>query len=285
MLVDSTFNRALPNDLFAVLDPARDPIVFDTMTVLAPDAQCLFGGELADAVRRGSPHVMAMPQPGLLLDWWRQNGRGKSYGIACRGDVGMQALRLHLKTLLRVRLPDGRLVLFRFWDPRVLETFIKNSTPLEQARLFGPIRTFYGESPEGRSIAWDRPEGIEVPARSEMQISPRLYEAFTRADLFSRLLAFLLERGRRPEFRAFLERRDAAASIWDRIWPKLRELPEYLVVITLTYGLLFDAGFLKTDGHTTDELIARCLGAAQPDYPMKVAIEESGMLRFSEFDL
>jgi hypothetical protein len=202
MLVDSTFNRALPNDLFAVLDPARDPILFDTMTVLAPDAQCLFGGELADAVRRASPHVMAMPQPGLLLDWWRQNGRGKSYGIACRGDVGMQALRLHLKTLLRVRLPDGRLVLFRFWDPRVLEIFIKNSTPLEQARLFGPIRTFYGESPEGRSIAWDRPEGIEVPARSEMQISPSLWAAFSavdKVDFRKRLAAMVLNEYQRFE--------------------------------------------------------------------------------------
>jgi hypothetical protein len=182
MLVDSTFNRSLPNDLFAVLDPARHSIVFDTMTVLAPDAQCLFGGELTTAVRRVSPHVVAMPQPGPLLDWWRQNGRGKNYGIACRGDVGMQALRLHLKTLLRVRLPDGRLVLFRFWDPRVLETFMANSSPLEKSRLFGPIRTFYGESPDGRSVAWDRPEGFDVPMRTEMQISPRLWAAFSALD-------------------------------------------------------------------------------------------------------
>lgn len=195
MLVDSTFNRALPNDLFAVIDPARDPILFDTMTVLAPDGQCLFGGTLSEAVLRASPHVMAMPQPGALLDWWRQHGRGKSYGIACRGDVGMHALRLHLKTLLRVRLPDGRLVLFRFWDPRVLKIFMENSTPLEQARLFGPIRTFYSEGVDGRNIAWNRPEGIEMPARSEMHISSRLWDAFCavdKVDFRTRLAALVL---------------------------------------------------------------------------------------------
>jgi hypothetical protein len=107
----------------------------------------------------------------------------------------MQALRLHLKTLLRVLLPDGRLVLFRFWDLCVLETFMANSTPLEQDRFFGPIRTIYSDATNGKSVIWNRPEGIEP--RNEMQISTHLWDAFSTVDKvdFGNRLAHLIHLG------------------------------------------------------------------------------------------
>jgi hypothetical protein len=147
--------------LFAVLDPARDPAIFDIMMALAPDAWCLFGGPLAEPVRRASPHVMSMPSDGPLLRWWRGDGRGHAWGIACRTDVDLKTLRLHLKTLLRARIPDGRVVLFRFWDPRVLCEFLPKCTPAQYREFFGPIATIFAENGLVHESRTFRREGTE----------------------------------------------------------------------------------------------------------------------------
>jgi hypothetical protein len=47
-----------------------------------------------------------------------------------------RALRMHLKDLLRVRDPDGNLLYFRYYDPRVLRTFLSLCTPEQRGQFF-----------------------------------------------------------------------------------------------------------------------------------------------------
>lgn len=141
--------------LYAVLDPACSPEIFPTLRRLAPDAECLFGRDISPRVREVSPHLANVPENGDLLMWWRRQGLGKSWGIACRTSADQATLRLHLKKFLRVYLPAGGLYLFRFWDPRVLTVFLANADAAERTSFFGPVEAFYAEETgTGRTLTF-----------------------------------------------------------------------------------------------------------------------------------
>ncbi|HUR44658.1 MAG TPA: DUF4123 domain-containing protein, partial [Candidatus Saccharimonadales bacterium] len=58
--------------------------------------------------------------------------------------------RDHLRQFHTVELPDQRTVLFRYYDPRVLRTFLPACNAAELETFFGPVQTFMleGEKPD-----------------------------------------------------------------------------------------------------------------------------------------
>ena len=62
----------------------------------------------------------------------------------------LRALRDHFREFHTVELPDQRTVLFRYYDPRVLRSFLPACNAAELASFFGPVQSFIveGETPE-----------------------------------------------------------------------------------------------------------------------------------------
>ncbi len=140
--------------LYGVLDAARDERLLPAMQVWAPEARCLFEGALSDAVARAAPYVVPLPSSSPLLAWWREAGLGHAWGIALRSEGNLVTLRHHLRTLLRVQLPNGQIALFRFWDPRVLRPFLPSCKPAVLRRIFGPISCIYAEGEVGGTVTY-----------------------------------------------------------------------------------------------------------------------------------
>jgi hypothetical protein len=59
-------------------------------------------------------------------------------------------LRDHFREFQTVELPDQRTVLFRYYDPRVLRSFLPACNAAELRAFFGPVQSFIveGETPE-----------------------------------------------------------------------------------------------------------------------------------------
>jgi hypothetical protein len=74
------------------------------------------------------------------------HGWGRSWGVFLRTQATAEIVRRHLRSLLRVRLYDGRPMLFRFYDPRVLRCYLPTCTAAELAEVFGPIDSFVMEN-------------------------------------------------------------------------------------------------------------------------------------------
>ncbi len=54
----------------------------------------------------------------------------------------------------------GRILVFRFYDPRVLRAYLPTCTAEEIAQFFGPISHFAAESADGRQvITYGHPHG------------------------------------------------------------------------------------------------------------------------------
>ena len=144
-----------PVRIYAVLDCARDPLIYDLIVRSYREKSCLFAGKLDPELERAAPYLLEL-QPGdsvtdeILLRGWTE-----AWGILIRSETSFQSLRRHLRTLLRVRTEDGRFLLFRFYDPRVLHAYLPTCTPQELALLFGDeTSTWYCfSSSDGRTSA------------------------------------------------------------------------------------------------------------------------------------
>lgn len=138
--------------LFALLDTARDNEILPLLSESGCTFKCLYGGAFAATMSDYAPYLVAVPADSPFLATLLDQGWGESWGIFVATDAELETLRRHLRRYLSVKLPDGRQVLFRFYDPRVLRAFLPTCTGDELQRFFGPVETFCLESGTGGEI-------------------------------------------------------------------------------------------------------------------------------------
>jgi hypothetical protein len=138
--------------VYMLLDGARDERIAPLVRFGRLEYACLFGERLTPALRQAAPYLVHLA-PGstltatLLADGWTG---GWGTVVLAPARVTLTQLRLHFKKLLRVRTEDGRELMFRFYDPRVLRVFLPTCTPHESAQVFGPAAGLVVPDDDGR---------------------------------------------------------------------------------------------------------------------------------------
>jgi hypothetical protein len=127
--------------LFGIVDCARDDRLYD-LVMGCPNWSCLFAGKLPDELARTAPYLVALDEPSPLSRAWGLQGMGQSWGIKCRSSLTMPALRRHFRRFIQAKLPDGDVVLFRFYDPRVWVPFWESCTPEERGVWLEGVESF-----------------------------------------------------------------------------------------------------------------------------------------------
>ena len=130
---------------YAVVDTAQDPALHGLVTRCAEHA-CIVSGELDPVLAAALPWVVALDPHEPLTREWRSLGEGRNWGIMMQSAMPLGQVRLLFKTFLNTMLPDGRMVLFRFYDPRVFRAFIRAAKPQERAEWFRGIARYSVES-------------------------------------------------------------------------------------------------------------------------------------------
>jgi len=133
---------------YALVDTAQDPSLFSLIKRCARQ-DCLFSGDLDPALAAASPHLVRLDEGSPLMAAWNSRGAGKNWGILCESAIEFDSLRRHFKKFLNARLPDGTIALFRFYDPRVFNTYIRACTPEELAPWFKGVRQYSVEGEGG----------------------------------------------------------------------------------------------------------------------------------------
>lgn len=127
--------------VFAVVDGARDARVTPMLRATGLEHACLFAGALAPALQAAAPWLVRLsPQARLTRELFEAGWQDHWFVLArARADVTLPQLKRHLRTLLRVRDESGRVLMFRFYDPRVLRVYLPTCTASEADAVFGPI--------------------------------------------------------------------------------------------------------------------------------------------------
>jgi pSer/pThr/pTyr-binding forkhead associated (FHA) protein len=142
--------------LFGLFDAAREPSIIARIQRAAESEslqyQCLYDGEKGDDYSAFGPWLIQLPKETKFLEELVAEGWGKSWGVYLICDKPFADTRRHLRKFLMVTLPDGRQVFFRFYDPRVLRTYLPTCNESEVKEFAGPIDRYLAESVDGEEL-------------------------------------------------------------------------------------------------------------------------------------
>jgi hypothetical protein len=136
------------SELYAVVDAARDRRIYDLVhQALFPT--CLFATDVVSPMGRNAPYLLPVEHAERLIDAWRNHGRGESWGIFLRSSEERARLRQRLRTFNQAKLPDGRIVVFRWWDPRVFRVYLPTCDASDLNQWFASVEEYVCEAEDG----------------------------------------------------------------------------------------------------------------------------------------
>jgi hypothetical protein len=179
MMHDTLRNRlwheAETRNVYAVLDGAQNAELLDWLYAHdAPQFHCLFAGAIAPDIAEVAPYVVALDHGSRFATELVEGNWVPNFGVFLVSDAGLESVWRHLRQLTLVYGPDLESLYFRFYDPRVLRTFLPtcNSTQLEE--FFGCVNFFFSEGDSGAgSHVWSRVDGQLVEERIGDVQNPR----------------------------------------------------------------------------------------------------------------
>jgi len=139
--------------LYAILDAARDPTVLAILFQSDQEYQSLYEGAEGQKLAVVAPYLVRLPKDSPLLEVVVRASWGKSWGVFLTSDSPFAEVRRHLRQFLMVKLPEGKQVYFRFYDPRVLRVYLPTCTAEETRTFLGPLKCYLVDGEEPRE-AW-----------------------------------------------------------------------------------------------------------------------------------
>lgn len=144
--------RQMPGPLYAVLDAACEPTVPGRLDRAGLEYESLYEGGRGDELAPFGPWLVRLPAGTALLEELVRDGWGASWAVYLTCDAPLPEVRKHLRKFLVVKLTDGRQVYFRYYDPRVLRTYLPTCTAAEVVEFVGPIRRYACESVDATDL-------------------------------------------------------------------------------------------------------------------------------------
>jgi Domain of unknown function (DUF4123) len=132
---------AARGELFALLDACGEPSVpRRCFTGVGAPSYSLYKGKAQERFWHIAPYIATVAP--AELKWIVKDLWPAPWGCFIISRAGLYPLYEHFRRFTQVRAPDGKQYLFRFYDPRVLRTFLTSSTQQEVIRFYGPVSLF-----------------------------------------------------------------------------------------------------------------------------------------------
>ncbi len=131
--------------VYAILDGASVPELPQTLTRFEVESECLFRGDLEPDLALVAPYLAVVQPSHPFTEWLLQEGWGKHWGVFAISKADFRDLRMHLRTFLKVYGPDLTPLYFRYYDPRVLRTYLPTCNEQELRTMFGPVLRYIVE--------------------------------------------------------------------------------------------------------------------------------------------
>ena len=170
-ILRDVLDRQGEQNLFVIVDPAQSEGFTKPIRTEGFAYRSLYEGSQAEGLEEVAP-VVAGPVSDtealerIIAELW---GKSCIVFFSCRHSL--EEVRRHFRRFLKVRTEDGRVLLFRFYDPRILRVFLPTCTPDEIYEFFGAVDAFFveGEEPGTMLIFRKTDTGLdrEVVALSE----------------------------------------------------------------------------------------------------------------------
>lgn len=144
-------NISSPPFNFLLLDAASAGQRQDEALVLGAQYESFYKGDKEEN-RRASPYLFELRAGTPLAAWYFQHGWGQSWGVPVFASAPFEEVYRHFRKFLMVKTEDGEKLYFRFYDPRVLRTFLPTCDAAQVKEFFGPVKLFICEDVNEESL-------------------------------------------------------------------------------------------------------------------------------------
>jgi hypothetical protein len=138
--------------VYAVLDGASVPDLLPKLYEAMPEFECLYRGELEPDMAEVAPYLVCLEPDTYFADWVMDNGWGSHWGIYAAAYAGFRDMRKHFRKFLTVYDPEGRPMLFRYYDPRVIRSYLPTCSDEELLTVFGPVSCYMLEGEDANTL-------------------------------------------------------------------------------------------------------------------------------------
>lgn len=152
--------------VYAILDGASIPNLLPTLESNEAEHVCLYRGELEPELAQTAPYLVLM-KPQTALTNWILSGFGRHWGIFAVTRSSMVEMRQHFRKFIMVYDHEGKPLYFRYYDPRVFQTYLPNCNSEKTQTIFGPVITYFMEREEDDTL-------LRFVVNSERLVSKRI---------------------------------------------------------------------------------------------------------------
>lgn len=130
--------------LYAIVDAAQNELIYTKIKCEADIYLSLYGNDVAESLKAVGPILFQLRKDNDLSSWLIDNGRDHNWFIlfASTGTT-MVDLRRHFKRFAMVQSPNGNSMYFRYYDPRVLRSYIPSCSEEERAFIYAQHPCFW----------------------------------------------------------------------------------------------------------------------------------------------
>jgi hypothetical protein len=139
-------------NLYGIIDSARNEDVFRYLITGNVQYRSLFQGTMDEQSYGVSGFLVECKKESLLFQWMTEDAWGDSCCIFFTSKLSFDELFSHFQKFNRVYLEDDEVVLFRYYDPRVLRVYLPTCNRGEIEVFFGNVFSFYAENADGNEI-------------------------------------------------------------------------------------------------------------------------------------
>ncbi len=132
------------HNVYAVIDGASLPNLLAKLEEHEPKNTCLFRGELPFDLAEAAPYLVKLEKDNKFSDWLLNESVEEPCCIYAQTTVigDFIQLRKHFRSFLRVKAPEDKNLLFRYYDPRVMKTYLPTCTPEDNEIIFNGIESY-----------------------------------------------------------------------------------------------------------------------------------------------
>ena len=162
-LIKYLFSQPATN-VYAVLDGASVEQLPQLLWEHEPENICLYRGELEPDIAAVAPYLVKLEYDHPFTRLVCEQGWGKHWGIyiITPAEVDIRVLRQHFRKFLMVYDPDGKLIYFRYYDPRVLRAYLPTCNAEDINIVFGPIGSYVLEDEDSSILQRFTSDGKKV---------------------------------------------------------------------------------------------------------------------------
>lgn len=150
--------------IYAILDGAAIPELRMKLFEHNPVYYCLYRGELPPDIAQVAPYLVHFEPDSEFSTWVFAKGWGKNWGIFLRSNYNIRLLRKHFRNFLIVHTEEGKPLLFRYYDPRVMRVYLPSCGKEEIETIFGPVDSYFMEDEDSKTLLRFRIENEALKA-------------------------------------------------------------------------------------------------------------------------